>query len=252
MNVPAYVRRIGYSGPMTPTLETLRTIHRAHLEAVPFENLDISLGRLILLDQDRFVSKVVEENRGGFCYELNSAFAALLRAMGFRVTLLSARAALKDGSPGPEFDHLALRVDLNDPWLVDVGFGECFLEPLLLKPGIEQKQDQAKFRIGEEGNSMRVERKQLDDSWKTEYRFTLTPRRLEDFADMCHFHQTSPESHFTQKRLCTLATSNGRITLSDMKLIITENGNRQERMLASDDEWREVLRKHFGLVLPTY
>ena len=99
---------------------------------------------------------------------------------------------------------------------------------------------------------MGVERKQLDDSWKTEYRFTLTPRRLEDFADMCHFHQTSPESHFTQKRLCTLATSNGRITLSDMKLIITENGNRQERMLASDDEWREVLRKHFGLVLPTY
>ena len=252
MNVPAYVRRIGYSGPMTPTLETLRTIHRAHLETVPFENLDISLGRLILLDQDRFVYKVVEENRGGFCYELNSAFAALLRAMGFRVTLLSARAALKDGSPGPEFDHLALRVDLNDPWLVDVGFGECFLEPLLLKPGTEQKQDQGTFRIKEEGSSLSVERQQLDGSWKTEYLFTLMPRQLDDFADMCHFHQTSPESHFTQKRLCTLATSNGRVTLSDMKLIITENGNRQERMLASDDEWREVLRKHFGLVLPTY
>ena len=158
MNVPAYLHRIGYTGPITPTLETLRSIHRAHLETVPFENLDISLGCPIVLDEDAFVRKIVEENRGGFCYELNGALAALLREMGFRVTLLSARAALKDGSPGPEFDHLALRVDLNDPWLVDVGFGECFLEPLLLKPGIEQKQDQAKFRIGEEGNSMRVER----------------------------------------------------------------------------------------------
>jgi len=251
MNVPAYLRRIGYSGPITPTLETLRLIHRAHLETVPFENLDISLKRPIVLDQDRFVHKIVEENRGGFCYELNGAFAALLREMGYRVTLLSARAPLKDGSPGPEFDHLALRVDLDQPWLVDVGFGECFLEPLLLKPGIEQRQDLATFRIKEEGSSLSVERQQPDGSWKTEYLFTLMPRRLEDFAEMCRFHQTSPESHFTQKRLCTLATSNGRVTLSDIKLIITASGNRQERMLASEDELRQVLRKHFGLVLPT-
>jgi N-hydroxyarylamine O-acetyltransferase len=251
MNVPAYLRRIGYSGPITATLEALRLIHRGHLETVPFENLDISLKRPIVLDQDRFVHKIVEENRGGFCYELNGAFAALLREMRYRVTLLSARAPLKDGSPGPEFDHLALRVDLDQPWLVDVGFGECFLEPLLLKPGIEQRQDLATFRIKEEGSSLSVERQQPDGSWKTEYLFTLMPRRLEDFAEMCRFHQTSPESHFTQKRLCTLATSNGRVTLSDIKLIITASGNRQERMLASEDELRQVLRKHFGLVLPT-
>src|SRR5258708_2128065 len=120
MNVPAYLRRIRYSGPITPTLETLRGIHRAYLETVPFENLDISLKRRIVLDQDRFVRKIVEDNRGGFCYELNGAFAALLREMGYRVTLLSARAALKDGSPGPEFDHLALGVDLDQSWLADV------------------------------------------------------------------------------------------------------------------------------------
>src|SRR5882724_471677 len=136
MNVSAYLHRIGYSGPHTPTLGTLRQIHRAHLETVPFENLDISLGLPIVLDQDAFVHKIVEENRGGFCYELNGALAALLREMGFRVTLLSARAPKKDGSPGPEFDHLTLRVDLDQPWLVDVGFGECFLEPSLLRTGI--------------------------------------------------------------------------------------------------------------------
>jgi len=252
MNVPAYLRRIRYTGPITATLETLRSIHRAHLETVPFENLDISLKRRIVLDQDRFLHKIVDENRGGFCYELNGALAALLREMGYHVTLLSARAPHRDGSPGPEFDHLALRVDLDQPWLVDVGFGECFLEPLLLKPGIEQKQDQGSFRIKEEGSSWSVERQQPDGSWKTEYLFTLMPRQLDDFADMCHYHQTSPESHFTQKRLCTLATRRGRITLSDMKLIVTENGNRQESILGSEEEWRKVLKRNFGLVLPTY
>ncbi len=252
MNVPAYLRRIRYTGPITATLETLRSIHRAHLETVPFENLDISLKRRIVLDQDRFLHKIVDENRGGFCYELNGALAALLREMGYHVTLLSARAPHKDGSPSPEFDHLALRVDLDDPWLVDVGFGECFLEPLLLKPGIEQKQDQGTFRIKEDGSSLSVERQQPDGSWKTEYLFTLMPRQLDDFADMCHYHQTSPESHFTQKRLCTLATRRGRITLSDMKLIVTENGNRQESTLGSEEEWRKVLKRNFEIVLPNY
>jgi N-hydroxyarylamine O-acetyltransferase len=252
MNVPAYLHRIGYTGSVTPTLETLRRIHRAHLETVPFENLDISLGRPIVLNEDAFVRKVVEENRGGFCYELNGALAALLREMGFRVTLLSARAPHKDGSPGPEFDHLTLRVDLDQPWLVDVGFGEGFLEPLPLRAGIEQRQDQGTFRITQEGASLSVERQQHDGSWKTEYLFTLMPRQLEDFADMCHYHQTSPESHFTQKRLCTRATPTGRVTLSDMRLITTENGNRLEVMLGSEDEWRQALKQHFGLVLPTY
>jgi N-hydroxyarylamine O-acetyltransferase len=174
-------------------------MHRAHLETVPFENLDISLKRTIVLDQDRFVHKVVDENRGGFCYELNGAFAALLHEMGFRVTILSARFPHKDGKPGPEFDHLALRVDLEQAWLVDVGFGYCFLEPLLLEPDMEQKQEQGTFRIAKESGVFSVERRQPDGSWKIEYLFRLTPRRLEEFAEMCHFHQTSPESHFTQK-----------------------------------------------------
>jgi len=129
MNAAAYLRRIGYTAPITPTLETLRRIHRAHLETVPFENLDISQERRIVLEQDRFVQKIVEENRGGFCYELNGAFAALLGEMGFRVTLLSARPPHQDGSPGPEFDHLALRVDIEQPWLVDVGLGNASWSP---------------------------------------------------------------------------------------------------------------------------
>ena len=210
---------------------------------MPFENLDISAGRRIAIDEDAFVRKVVEERRGGFCYELNGAFAALLRAMGFRVTLLSARVPRTDGSHGPEFDHLAIRVDLDDPWLADVGFGDGFLDPLLLKAGIQQKQDRAAFRVTATG----LERQQPDRSWKTEYLFSLIPRQLQDFAAMCHFHQTSPESHFTQKRVCTLATPRGRITLSDRKLIITENGSREEQILTSEEERRRVLQERFGI-----
>src|SRR6476661_9816152 len=109
--------------------ETLRHLHHAHMLSVPFENLDISLGRKIICQEEGFLRKIIERLRGGFCYELNGAFAALLRELGFRVTLLSARVPRENGGNAPEFDHLALRVDLEEPWLVDVGFGDSFLEP---------------------------------------------------------------------------------------------------------------------------
>src|ERR1039458_10379901 len=144
LNLLAYLERIGYSGSTEPSAETLRALQRAHMFAVPFENLDIHLGRPIVCDEDRFLHKIINERRGGFCYELNGAFSALLRALGFQVTLLSARVAGADGdTDGPDFDHLTLRVDLPGstnhgltaevPWLADVGFGEGFLEPL--RPG---------------------------------------------------------------------------------------------------------------------
>jgi len=249
MNVPAYLDRIGHKGPTEPTSETLRLLHRRHLETVPFENLDISRSRPIMLDENRILHKIVEERRGGFCYELNSAFAALLRALGFQVALLSGRVTHADGSDGPEFDHLALRVDVERSWLADVGFGDSFLEPLLLQPAIEQKQEAGVFRIVETRGSLAVERQQPDLSWKPEYRFTLTPRLFQDFTAMCHFHQTSPDSHFTQNRICSVAVPNGRITLADLKLITTKDGTRQERLLASEDERRAVLEQSFGIIL---
>jgi N-hydroxyarylamine O-acetyltransferase len=248
MNVAAYLARIGYRGAVTPTAETLRQLHRAHLLAVPFENLDIPLGRKIVLDQDRLVYKVVELRRGGFCYELNGAFAALLTALRFRVTLLSARVPREDGSAGPEFDHLTLRVDLDEPWLADVGFGDSFLEPLRLRLGLEQKQGGRVFRIVERGDDLQVERSE-GQGWKPEYQFTLLPRDFQEFAEMCHYHQTSPESPFTRKRLCTRATRDGRITLSDLKLVTTRNGRKEERVLASEEERRLVLAELFGVVL---
>ncbi len=153
LNVSAYLDRIGYLGQIDPSAETLRGLHLAHMLAVPFENLDIHLGRLIPCDEARFLHKIIDERRGGFCYELNGAFAALLRALGFKVTLLSARVTLPDGSgAGPEFDHLTLRVDVHEdePWLADVGFGDNFLEPLRLVSKRKQPQAGHVYRLMEE------------------------------------------------------------------------------------------------------
>src|ERR1700751_1035456 len=110
MNAPASLARIPYNGTLDPTAETLSRLHLAHLYTVPFENLDIHLGRRITCEEERFFHKIVDLRRGGFCYELNGAFASLLRELGFRVTLLSARVAREDGTASPDFDHLALRV----------------------------------------------------------------------------------------------------------------------------------------------
>ena len=247
MNVPAYLDRIRYEGPLTPNKEVLHSLHRAHMFAVPFENLDIGLGRQIICDEGRFLNKIVTERRGGFCYELNGAFAALLRALGFKVSLLSARVS-GDGSDGPEFDHLALRVELEEPWLVDVGFGDSFVEPLLLVPGLEQEQFGRRYRLTSTDRGLCLETN-TDGAWHKQYLFTLQARQLSDFAAMCHYHQTSPDSPFTRKRVCSLAIPEGRITVTGDKLIETRHGVREERAL-TEDERLAILRERFGVNLP--
>jgi N-hydroxyarylamine O-acetyltransferase len=245
MDARACLDRIGYGGPLAPTAGTLRVLHRRHLLTVPFENLDISLGREIVLDPERFVDKIVRRHRGGFCYELNGSFASLLMALGFRMTLLSARVANEEGIASKEFDHLTLRVDLEEPWLADVGFGDNFLEPLRLASGIEQQDSAGSFRLIDAG----LERLEPDGSWRLQYRFSLEPRRLAEFAGMCHYHQTSPDSHFTCNRICSLATPDGRITLSGMRLIVTSHSRTEEQMLGTETDWRSALRDHFGITL---
>lgn len=247
MNVAAYLRRINYDGPTEPTAETLRELHRAHLLAVPFENLDIHLGREIILDAGLLYAKVIERRRGGFCYELNGAFAGLLRALGFDVKMLAAGVGRADSSFGPLFDHMALLVETDGPWLADVGFGEGFREPLRLDES-EQAQAFGAYRIRRDDEWYILERRD-GDTWPPEYRFTLQPYEYADYAEMCRYHQTSPQSSFTQKRVCTLATPEGRVTLSNNRLITTKGRDRQERELTDELEIAAILRDQFGVVL---
>ena len=247
MDVQAYLNRIHYAGSTEPTLQTLRQLHLAHLMSVPFENLSVMHKQPVILTEDALYDKIVTRNRGGFCYELNGSFAALLRALGFQVDLLSARVASDDGHLSPEFDHLVLRITLADPWLVDVGFGDCFGLPLRLNTAREQVQAGSAFRIAQEGAEHVMLRRDFGKDWREEYRFTLQPHRFDEFEPMCAYHQTSPQSPFTHKRVVSRNTPSGRLTLSDMRLIVTRFGQRTERLLNDDAELRDVLWEHFEI-----
>src|SRR5215469_11813025 len=147
----AYLERIGLSSPVAADGPGLRELHRAHLLTVPFENLSIHLGEPISLDQDDLIAKVVSQRRGGFCYELNGAFALLLEAMGAKVRRVSAKVYGGTGL-GPPFDHLALIVTAADgsgPWLADVGFGNNSMCPLRLDDRGEQPDPGGTFRIAD-------------------------------------------------------------------------------------------------------
>ena len=230
--IDAYLARLGYDGPREPSPRLLRELHVRHLLTIPFENLDIHWQRPIVVDVDRFLHKILAERRGGFCYELNGAFAALLRALGFEVTLLSARVANANGELGPDFDHMTLLVD--GEWIADVGFGDSSLVPLRID--------------GTPDGNYRV----LDgrypslhgDEWRTEYVFTPQPRELHEFGPMCNYQQTSPESHFTKKKVITLARENGRITLAGDTLIETRDGVKSETAV---ENWEKTLEEVFGV-----
>jgi N-hydroxyarylamine O-acetyltransferase len=192
----------------------------------------------------------VRRRRGGFCYELNGLFAALLRELGFNVNMLSAGAANAEGIFGPDFDHMALMVTLDERWLADVGFGDSFREPLLLDVRHEQVQGERAYKIVSEGDQLILKQREGMGKWKNQYRFTLQPYSYADFAEMCRYHQTSPHSHFTKARICSRATPNGRLTLSQMRLITTTTGKeRQEQVLTNVEEYAAVLREDFGIVM---
>ena len=250
MDCSRYLARIGDTGPLAPNEATLARLHEAHYRMVPFENLDIALQRPITPDEATSYAKIVERRRGGFCYELNGAFAWLLRSLGFRVTLLSAGVMSREHAVfGPEFDHLMLRVDLAEPWLADVGFGEGFFRPLRLAVRGTQQDIGGTFRIVETGGWHVLEKREREGGWHPEYRFTLAPRTLADFAPRCHYHQTSPDSGFTKRSTCSLPTATGRVTLSDRRLIVTNGDKREERELPNDATRTAALRQHFGIVL---
>lgn len=248
MNTTAYLQRINYHGPLTLNAETLRQLQVAHLLAVPFENLSIHWQEPVVLDDEALFEKVVTRRRGGFCYELNGLFAALLRELGFEVVMLSAEVANKEGEFGPEYDHMALLVRLaGKRYLMDVGFGDSFREPLVLDGRAEQFDGERAYRVDEAGEQLTLRRREEGGEWQAQYRFSLEPHVYADYAEMCRFHQTSPESHFTQGRVCSLATGEGRVTLSEMRFITARGSERRERELAGEEEYAEVLREGFGI-----
>ncbi|KAL8176449.1 UNVERIFIED_CONTAM: hypothetical protein K2H54_034700, partial [Gekko kuhli] len=249
MDVSQYLLRIGYQGPAQPSLETLRRLHRCHLSSVPFDSLSIHCREPITLALPLFYDKIVRRHRGGFCYELNGLFLWLLQTLGFGAKAVAGRVRNRfTGSYGPPLDHMVILVQLDGrSFLCDVGFGGGFLEPLELKPDTEQIQKGGIFWLGNKGEIWVLEHREVPGKeGRPLYQFTLEEKKLDDFADMCLYHQTSPSSIFTRKSFCSLQKEDGRrLTYMGWRLISTVGEKRTETALQSS-EIPAILREKFG------
>jgi len=247
-----YLRRIGLPNTeLGPNLKTLKWLQKNHLLRVPFENLDIHWGTEITLDVLRFYAKIVENGRGGFCYELNGLFNELLKGIGFQTKIVSARVAGKEGVYGEEYDHLAILVKIDDDeYLADVGFGDFIAEPLKIEFDTEQRDPNGIYYIRQiESDYLEVVSK-TNTGVQHEYKFKNREHDLDEFAGMCVHNQSSPESHFTQGIVCSLMTKNGRKTLTDKKFIETVDGKKKEQEIGSNKEFGELLSREFGIKQP--
>lgn len=248
IDIAKYLSRIGLAGAtLAQDADSLRLLQRRHLLSVPFENLDIHWQRSIVLDTDKFYSKIVHERRGGFCYELNGLFNELLLSLGFSTRLVSAR-VFNGTEHGPEFDHAAIIVTIgDDDYLADVGFGDFVAEPLRFDLDIEQTDVTGTYVIRRSDGDYLDVAKRDGDNWKSEYIFMDIARDLSEFAAMCDFQQNSPDSHFTKGKICSLMTETGRRTLTDAKFIATSNGEKTEVAVDSREAFEDLLKQQFGI-----
>ncbi|NNJ12859.1 acetyltransferase [Chloroflexales bacterium ZM16-3] len=246
MQLDAYLTRIGYTGALRPDLATLCALHRAHLLAIPYENLDIHLGRRLTLDLPQIFAKLVDARRGGWCYEMNGLFAWALRQIGFRVRLLSGTVGRASEGDTVEGNHLVLLVELDQPYLTDVGFGNGLLEPLPLVAG--------RYHQGFLTYALTTD----DTRWHFQnhahggpgFDLRLTPHRLADFAAACHALQTVPTSGFVRTTVCHRFTLTGIVSLRGAVLTEVRAEGLARRTIIDAAAYASVLREQFGLDIP--
>jgi N-hydroxyarylamine O-acetyltransferase len=221
---------------------------------VPFENLDIGLKRPLRLDLEALWDKIVVRGRGGFCYEVNGLFAWLLEEIGFDVTYLNARDYhAGDDSFGIDFDHLVLLVRVPNElrrWLVDVGWGDTFTHPLNLDDPNWQEDGLRAYRLEPFRDGYQLWPRGFHGEEERQYYFDLTDHQFpSEYELTCHYHQTSPESIFTRKRIISRLTEDGRVSLDSGRLILTKNGQRSEHPYESEEEFHNLLRQYFDITL---
>jgi len=242
------LQRINYEGSRTPSLETLSALQLAFVYNVPFENLDIHLGRKIELSVENFYRKIVEQQRGGFCYECNTLFHALLEVLGFKVSYVAATMQL-DIAMHIEFEHMALLVSLEDDYLVDVGNGQSCLQPMRIGADTVVNFEKVDYHLGDFEDRYALYFKAEGDDWLPRFSFTTTPRELQQYTNICHIIQTSPESHFTHKKVVTIARPDGRVTMADRNLEILQAGQIETRNIESNEEYKLALQSYFKIQL---
>ena len=253
METSAYLDRIKYNKTPRPDVETLYGLHLAHMLTVPFENLDIELKRPIRITRQAIYDKIVTNNRGGFCYELNGLFAWLLQEIGFDVNYLNARVFKPTGELSIPFGHLTLLVQIpgqQDRWLADVGFGDSFTQPLPFEVDKKHVQGLRAYRVKKHSDGYVMSQKNYERIWENRYLFDLQPHTFPDeFIAGCEYHQTSPNSSFTRGSIISKATPEGRISLEWNRLILTSHGKKTQQEVTNKEEYRFLLKQHFGITL---
>ena len=249
LDLDAYLERIGYRGPVEPTRLVLDELHLGHVSSIPFENLDILLGRPIRLDIESLQAKLVRDRRGGYCFEHNTLFAAALEAIGFEITRLAARVRL--GARGVTArDHMVLRVEAESGGrLADVGFGGgALLRSMPIEPGPPVEHFGWAFRlIGDDGTL--VLRARRPSGWLDLYAFTSEPQYPVDYEVANHYTSTHPSSPFTRTLTAQLSAPERSLILRD-RTLIEQTPTGETATQVDDDELLSVLADRFMLTFP--
>ncbi len=252
LDLPGYLRRIGYAGEIAPTRQALEALHLAHATQIPFENLDILLGRPIALDLESIQAKLVGQRRGGYCFEHNLLFAAVLREFGFSLIQLAARVRHRTTAILPR-SHMLLLVEAEGSrWVADVGFGgEGLLLPVPFGSGAEVRHFAWTYRVIEEaGASTWVLQSRREDGWLDLYAFSLEPQLAVDYEIANHYMSTHPNSRFVETLTVQLPGPQRRMILRNRELIEDRGEVGAGRTVANDDELLQVLQETFGLRFP--
>ncbi|PKG41555.1 arylamine N-acetyltransferase family protein [Psychroflexus sp. MES1-P1E] len=247
MDISQYLKRIDFQGATSIDEDVLFKLQKKHLLNIPFENLDIHYGKKINLSIDEIYQKIIIDKRGGFCYELNGLFHYLLKQIGFNAKLISARVHTKNGEYSPEYDHLAIIVNIeNNEYLVDVGFGKFSLEPLQLQTTERIEDAFGQFKFDKHDINYYRINEIINNNLIPQYIFRDKERKFQEFEERCKFHQTSNNSHFTKKKLISIAKKDGRITLNNSQLKYTRLGI-EEEIEFKENEFETKLKQYFDI-----
>ena len=241
----AFLQRIEYSEGAAVNLQTLRKLHAAHVAKIPFETLDIFSGKRFSLSLSDLYDKIVRRRRGGYCYELNGFFFHALQGIGFEVSMHNAQLYDSRQQAILTSQHMVLVVRLEELWLVDVGYGNGFTEPLSLESREPQQQGHRTFRCLQETGKFIVQER-VEGVWEPWYAFAQESKEIADFEGRNAFHQTSRDSVFFGKRICMLARENETIELIGNQLIRrSPSEKRIERV--QEEDISSLLQMEFGI-----
>jgi len=247
MDLREYLNRIEYRGPVIPTVDVLRAVHRCHACAIPYENLDVI--RTVPVDQDieRIFGKIVVDGRGGWCYEMNGLLGWALREIGFKVTRICGGVMRAERGDAAFGNHLVLKVELNEPWIADVGLGDGIVEPIPLRES-SSAQYGRRYRLKQLGpGEWRFHNR--EDGMPPSFDFLDCPADEALLSRTCGTLQSDPDSMFRQNLVCQRMSVNGGYMLLG-RVLTHHAGAEPKRLLGSEAELVDVLEGVFGITLP--